>query len=208
MVAKPTKGRGAAPLELASQSPAKHSSIAKKPEAIEISEDGGDAQEDDNAESKPDSIEDTNGKEDFDPALLDEEETPDDVKKPASGPGWSGGGYDALKSYNGQVYSGMAIGGSHTWNYQPGVWKETKVEPDKWDIDFQTNKIRNHKAPVGSGAPVGTEYHWYLVVHQHVKKIDANTYEVRKIRVRHCSTKLIHIFVLDSYDRQQVQADT
>jgi hypothetical protein len=30
------------------------------------------------------------------------------------------GGYMALKSFNGQVYSGMAIGGSYTWNYDQG----------------------------------------------------------------------------------------
>ncbi|RAL14513.1 uncharacterized protein BO97DRAFT_271646 [Aspergillus homomorphus CBS 101889] len=86
-------------------------------------------------------------------------------------------GYNALKSYNGQVYSGMAVGGSHTWTYDQGTWKETKEEPDLWRIDYQTNKRRAKKAPEGSGAPVGTEYHWLVVGHQHVKKVDANTYE-------------------------------
>jgi hypothetical protein len=108
-----------------------------------------------------------------DPALFDEEETPniDGKKLGGSSTGWpgSGGGYNAMKSHNGQYYSGMAIGGSHTWNYQPGVWKETKEEPDLWEIDYATNKVRNHKAPAGSGAPVGTEYHWYIIAHQHVK---------------------------------------
>ncbi|GKZ25340.1 hypothetical protein AbraIFM66951_000740 [Aspergillus brasiliensis] len=88
-----------------------------------------------------------------------------------------GGGYNALKSYKGQMYSGMAVGGSHTWTYDQGTWKETKEEPDLWRIDYQTNKRRARKAPTGSGAPVGTEYHWLIVGHQHVKKIDANTYE-------------------------------
>ncbi|GMG29758.1 hypothetical protein F9C07_8049 [Aspergillus flavus] len=87
------------------------------------------------------------------------------------------GGYNMLKSYKGQVYSGMAVGGSHTWNYDQGVWKETKEEPDLWRIDYQTNKRRARKAPEGSGAPVGTEYHWLIVAHQFVKKTDANTYE-------------------------------
>lgn len=76
------------------------------------------------------------------------------------------GGYNMLKSYKGQVYSGMAVGGSHTWNYDQGVWKETKEEPDLWRIDYQTNKRRARKAPEGSGAPVGTEYHWLIVAHQ------------------------------------------
>lgn len=117
----------------------------------------------------------------MDPALFDEEEFPHDDNadgKPSSSGGgkkapstWAGpgGGYNSIKNFNGQIYSGMAIGGSHTWNYQPGVWKETKKEPDLWEIDYKTNKVRNHKAPAGSGAPVGTEYHWYIVAHQYVK---------------------------------------
>ena len=75
--------------------------------------------------------------------------------------------YNAIKTHQGQIYSGMAVGGSHTWNYDPGVWKETKEEPDLWRIDYQTNKRRaKRKAPAGSGAPVGTEYHWLIVGHQ------------------------------------------
>ncbi|KAL4779148.1 hypothetical protein BJX76DRAFT_99214 [Aspergillus varians] len=87
------------------------------------------------------------------------------------------GGYNALKSYKGKYYSGMAVGGSHTWNYDPGIWKETKEEPDLWRIEYRTNKRRARRAPEKSGAPVGTEYHWLIVGHQHVKKVDANTYE-------------------------------
>lgn len=131
----------------------------------------------------------------IDLALMDEEEVPG---APSSGGKRAyAGGYDALKTYNGQVYSGMAIGGSHTWNYDQGVWKETKMEPDLWKIDYRTHKRRARNAPKGSGAPVGTEYHWYIVAHQvnhthppcnchrltmlshaqYVKKMDANTYE-------------------------------
>ncbi|RAK99560.1 uncharacterized protein BO80DRAFT_126954 [Aspergillus ibericus CBS 121593] len=120
------------------------------------------------------------------PWLLDEDEempeetentvAPDTAPKPAEY-AVGGGGYNALKSYKGQMYSGMAVGGSHTWRYDQGTWKETKEEPDLWRIDYQTNKRRARNAPAGSGAPVGTEYHWLIVGHQHVKKIDANTYE-------------------------------
>ncbi|KAK9344889.1 hypothetical protein V1522DRAFT_409076 [Lipomyces starkeyi] len=107
-----------------------------------------------------------------DPALLDEEELPDNTStKPRFA-----GGYDELKTFKGQYYAGMAIGGSHTWNYDQGVWKETKLEPDLWKVDFQTTKRRDRKAPQGSGAPVGTEYHWLIVAHQYVRKEDANTY--------------------------------
>lgn len=60
----------------------------------------------------------------------------------------------------------MAVGGSHTWNYDQGVWKETKTEPDLWKIDFETKKRRAKNAPENSGAAVGTEYHWLVVAHQ------------------------------------------
>jgi hypothetical protein len=31
-------------------------------------------------------------------------------------------------------------------------------------------------APEGSGVPVGTAYHWYIVAHQNVTKLNANDY--------------------------------
>ena len=88
---------------------------------------------------------------------------------------YRGGGYNALKSFNGQVYSGMAVGGSHVWKYDEGTWKETKEEPDLWKVDYQTTKRRARKAPKGSGAPVGAEYHWLIVAHQvHPSPLAAN----------------------------------
>jgi hypothetical protein len=109
---------------------------------------------------------------------LDEEETPQGPPSPGSSQltDASGGhrraiytggkGYNEIKSFNGQMYSGMAVGGSHTWNYDPGVWHETKQEPDLWKVDYKTQKRRARPAPKGSGAPVGTEYHWLIVAHQ------------------------------------------
>lgn len=109
---------------------------------------------------------------------LDEEENPQGPPSPASSQPTdaSGGlrraictggkGYNEIKSFNGQMYSGMAVGGSHTWNYDPGVWHETKEEPDVWKVDYKTHKRRARAAPKGSGAPVGTEYHWLIVAHQ------------------------------------------
>ena len=35
-------------------------------------------------------------------------------------------------------------------------------------------KRRAGRAPEGSGVPVGTEYHWYIVAHQNVCKVNAN----------------------------------
>lgn len=108
----------------------------------------------------------------IDPTLLDEEVMPEAEPPPANKEGTEKGyvlglgGYNSLKSFNGQYYSGMAVGGSHTWNYEDGVWHEVKAEPDLWKIDYTTNKKRARKAPERSGAPVGTEYHWLIVAHQ------------------------------------------
>jgi hypothetical protein len=37
-------------------------------------------------------------------------------------------------------------------------------------------KTRAWQAPEGSGVPVGTEYHWYILADQNVRKLDANSY--------------------------------
>ncbi|KAJ3040041.1 hypothetical protein HDV00_011490 [Rhizophlyctis rosea] len=66
--------------------------------------------------------------------------------------------YDDRKTYDGKQYTGM------------------KVAPDRWRIDYNVLKRRKGHAPEGSGAPVGTEYHWFIVAHQLVRKTDANTY--------------------------------
>src|SRR5688572_6998592 len=84
--------------------------------------------------------------------------------------------YDEFKEYEGQKYTGMKVGRSHKWYYDQGEWKETKVTPDLWRISYAVNKRRAGKAPEGSGVPVGTEYHWYVLAHQNVNKISANDY--------------------------------
>ncbi|EGC48083.1 conserved hypothetical protein [Histoplasma capsulatum var. duboisii H88] len=95
--------------------------------------------------------------------------------------GGGSGGYNALKTFKGQVYTGMAVGGSHTWEYQPGLWHETKEEPDLWKIDYRAMKRRagRRRAPQGTGAAFGTEFHWFIVAPQFVRKLDANTSETR-----------------------------
>jgi hypothetical protein len=70
----------------------------------------------------------------------------------------------------------MRVGGTHQWYYDKGEWKEKKITPDKWEFTYATNKRRAWQAPEGSGVPVGTEYHWYLLAHQNVTKLDANSY--------------------------------
>jgi len=86
------------------------------------------------------------------------------------------GGYNEIKEFEGRKYTGMRVGASHSWYYHEGEWKETKVSPDKWQFTYAVNKRRKRDAPEGSGAPVGTEYHWYILAHQSVRKINANEY--------------------------------
>ncbi len=85
--------------------------------------------------------------------------------------------FDDLKSFNGMKYSGMSVGGAHHWNYPEGLWDETKVAPDKWQFKFTSLKRRQVAAPVGSGVPLNTGYHWYIIADQRVIKADKDTYE-------------------------------
>ncbi len=84
--------------------------------------------------------------------------------------------YNRRKEFQGKEYTGMTVGKSHTWNYDPGKWKETKITPDLWRISFSVTKRRAGKAPGGSGAAVGTAYHWYILAHQRVQKLNADDY--------------------------------
>jgi hypothetical protein len=84
--------------------------------------------------------------------------------------------YNEFKEFEGQQYTGMKVGRSHKWYYDKGEWKETKITPDLWEISYAVTKRRAGKAPEGSGVPVGTEYHWYIMAHQNVRKLDANSY--------------------------------
>ena len=97
--------------------------------------------------------------------------------------------YDEFKEYEGQKYTGMKIGRSHKWYYDQGEWKETKVTPDLWQVQYAVTKRRAGKAPEGSGVPVGTEYHWYVLAHQNVRKLDANRYTTSmtgmKLKIAH-----------------------
>ena len=84
--------------------------------------------------------------------------------------------YNEFKEFEGRRYTGMKVGRGHRWNYDPGVWTEKKVAPDRWEIDYAVTKRRAGKAPEGSGVPVGTGYHWYILAHQNVTKLNANDY--------------------------------
>jgi hypothetical protein len=84
--------------------------------------------------------------------------------------------YDSFKEFEGKKYTGMKVGRSHSWYYDKGEWKETKITPDEWRFTYDVVKRRKGHAPEGSGVPVGTEYHWYILAHQTVKKLNANDY--------------------------------
>lgn len=84
--------------------------------------------------------------------------------------------YNHWKTFEGQQYTGMKVGRSHKWYYDKGIWRDKKITPDKWEINYSVIKRRAGRAPEGSGVPVGTEYHWYILAHQHVRKLNANDY--------------------------------
>ncbi len=85
--------------------------------------------------------------------------------------------FDDVKTHQGRPYSGMRVGGSHTWHYPDGRWHETKAAPDEWTFEYSARKKRTRAAPPGSGAPSGTGYHWFILAHQHVRKVDADAYD-------------------------------
>jgi hypothetical protein len=93
--------------------------------------------------------------------------------------------YDDVKEFEGEAYSGMAVGGEHSWIYPHGLWHEQKVAPDRWIFTFRSIKERERAAPAGSGADRGAQFHWYLIAHQRVRKIDADTYDTFMSGVKH-----------------------
>lgn len=83
----------------------------------------------------------------------------------------------------------MKVGRTHKWNYDKGECKEKKVTPDKWQFNYSVTKRRAGTVPEGSGVPVGTEYHQYILANQNVKKLDANNYTTSMIGLKY---KLAH----------------
>jgi hypothetical protein len=97
--------------------------------------------------------------------------------------------YDAFKEFQGRRYTGMKVGRGHKWHYDAGEWNEKKLTPDKWEFRYAVNKRRRGKAPEGSGVPVGTAYHWYILADQTVTKCDANSYTTDMVGFKY---KLAH----------------
>lgn len=93
--------------------------------------------------------------------------------------------YNMFKEHEGKQYTGMQVGRSHKWYYDQGEWKETKITPDLWRIFYAVTKRRAGKAPKGSGVPVGTAYHWYIMAHQRVEKLNANDYSTSLVGLKY-----------------------
>src|SRR6185312_7844280 len=94
-------------------------------------------------------------------------------------------GYNRFKYFQGRFYTGMAVGRTHHWYYDKSDWKEKKITPDKWEFAYSTTKRRAGKAPEGSGAPVGNGYHWFILAHQFVDKLDANDYSTQMVGLKY-----------------------
>jgi hypothetical protein len=92
--------------------------------------------------------------------------------------------YNKSKEFDGQYYTGMQVGRSHKWNYDKGVWKETKVTPERWELTYDVVKRRAGHAPEGSGVPVGTGYHWFILSHQYVEKLNADDYTTSMVGLK------------------------
>lgn len=97
--------------------------------------------------------------------------------------------YNKFKEFKGKKYTGMKVGRTHKWYYDKGEWKEKKLTPDKWEFTYNVTKRRAGNAPEGSGVAVGTEYHWYILANQNVKKLDANSYTTSMLGLKY---KLAH----------------
>lgn len=97
--------------------------------------------------------------------------------------------YNEFKVFEGKKYTGMKVGGRHKWYYEKGEWNEKKVSPDRWEFTYTVPKRRAGHAPPGSGVPLGTEYHWYILAHQNVRKLDENTYSTAMTGLKY---KLAH----------------
>src|ERR1043165_1366019 len=92
--------------------------------------------------------------------------------------------YNEFKNYKGEFYTGMAVGRSHKWNYDRGVWRETKITPERWELTYDVKKRRAGHAPKGSGVPVGTGYHWFILSHQYVEKLNEDDYSTSMVGVK------------------------
>ena len=95
--------------------------------------------------------------------------------------------YNRMKTdlATGNKYTGARIGFVHNWQYPDGVWKEKKVDPNKWQFSFACTKRRKVSAPINSGAGEGTDYHWLILADQHGVKLDNDQYKTLMVGTKY-----------------------
>src|SRR3989442_9063545 len=67
--------------------------------------------------------------------------------------------YDDLKEFDGETYTGVAIGGEHTWLYPNGLWREPKGAADPRGFPLHSNQERGRRAPPRFRGAGGAGYH-------------------------------------------------
>lgn len=77
----------------------------------------------------------------------------------------------------GKKYSGAPIGYEHHWKYTEPDVQERKLSPDMWQFRMKSTKRKVIKSQTNGNIQPGTQYHWYFIGDQIVKKIDENSYE-------------------------------
>jgi hypothetical protein len=84
-----------------------------------------------------------------------------------------------VKEHRGVEHSGSNVGANRSWA-AAGRWQEVKVGAEKWGFKWEGSQVRlGSQAPAGSGADLGSEFHYLVLGHQFVRKADSNTYESR-----------------------------
>jgi hypothetical protein len=82
---------------------------------------------------------------------------------------------------------------SCAYNFSCGLKKDISKTYNEYKEfegkQYTVNKKRAGHAPEGSGVPVGTEYNWYILAYQNVKKLDANSYSTSMTGLKY---KLAH----------------
>lgn len=78
---------------------------------------------------------------------------------------------------DGQKYSGTPIGYAHHWKYEDPDVQEQKISPEQWQFKMTCLKRKVQKTNTNGSIQPGTQYHWYFIGDQIVRKIDENTYQ-------------------------------
>src|SRR2546428_9422095 len=79
--------------------------------------------------------------------------------------------YDDLKEFDGETYTGVAVGGEHTWLYPNGLWRGEEVAAPPSGIHRPTIKKRGAGAPPRSGLPAGARQQLANPARPHVRRI-------------------------------------